>query len=145
MSDRAKTIFRTYFEHLFAMAARGDAREESFYPALAAMLKAVAQATGRSHIEVTTLPKKTDAGNPDFRLWNGTDRIVGYIEAKHPAEQRLDARRGKPPTSTLPGHVPELDPDQLFRVSALPERPAAPDRAGWPALCIDPAAHAAAG
>jgi hypothetical protein len=36
------------------------------------------------------LPKPTDAGNPDFRLWNGTDRIVGYVEAKKPTEERLD-------------------------------------------------------
>ena len=39
---------------------------------------------------MTTLPKPTDAGNPDFRLWNGTDRIVGYVEAKKPTEERLD-------------------------------------------------------
>jgi hypothetical protein len=32
----------------------------------------------------------TDAGNPDFRLWNGTDRIIGYVEAKKPTEDRLD-------------------------------------------------------
>ena len=29
-------------------------------------------------------------GNPDFRLWNGTDRIIGYVEAKRPTEERLD-------------------------------------------------------
>lgn len=50
----------------------------------------MARSTGRNHIHVTVLPKSTDAGNPDFRLWNGTDRIVGYIEAKRPTEERLD-------------------------------------------------------
>lgn len=55
------------------------------------MLKTVAEETGRKHVRVTTLPKPTDAGNPDFRLWNGTDRIVGYVEAKKPTEENLDA------------------------------------------------------
>ncbi len=89
MSD--KDPFGRYFKELLAVARQGDAREESFYPALAAMLKNAADSTGRNHVSVTTLPKATDAGNPDFRLWNGTDRIIGYIEAKRPTEERLDA------------------------------------------------------
>lgn len=88
MSDQAP--FKAYFKELHAVAQQGDAREESFYPALADMLKTVADATGRKHVRVTTLPKPTDAGNPDFRLWNGTDKIVGYVEAKKPSEERLD-------------------------------------------------------
>jgi hypothetical protein len=54
------------------------------------LLAQVSQATGRTHIHVTTLPKSTEAGNPDFRLWNGTDRIIGYVEAKKPSDERLD-------------------------------------------------------
>ena len=83
-------IFSTYLEDLAAVARRGDAREESFYPALGKMLGGIAQETGRSHVHVTTLPKPTEGGNPDFRLWNGKDRIVGYVEAKKPTEERLD-------------------------------------------------------
>ena len=89
MTDKA--LFTGYLKELHAVAQQGDAREESFYPALADMLKTVAEKTGRKHVRVTTLPKPTDAGNPDFRLWNGTDRIVGYVEAKKPTEERLDA------------------------------------------------------
>ena len=85
-----KTLFSNYLKELSAVALQGDAREESFYPALADMLAEVAQTSGRTHVRVTTLPKPTDAGNPDFRLWNGTDRIVGYVEAKKPTEERLD-------------------------------------------------------
>ena len=83
-------IFSTYFKDLAAVARQGDAREESFYPALGKMLDGIAQATGRAHVHVTTLPKPTEGGNPDFRLWNGKDRIIGYIEAKKPTEERLD-------------------------------------------------------
>ena len=88
MSDKA--VFTRYLKELFAVALQGDAREESFYPTLAEMLADIAKATGRAHVRVTTLPKPTDAGNPDFRLWNGTDRIIGYVEAKKPTEDRLD-------------------------------------------------------
>jgi hypothetical protein len=83
-------IFSAYMKELSAATRQGDAREESFYPALAGMLAEVALTSGRAHVHITTLPKPTDAGNPDFRLWNGTDRIVGYIEAKKPTEERLD-------------------------------------------------------
>ena len=88
MSD--KGIFTKYLKDLSAVALQGDAREESFYPTLADMLAGVAKANGRPHVRVTTLPKPTDAGNPDFRLWNGTDRIIGYVEAKKPTEERLE-------------------------------------------------------
>lgn len=89
MTDKA--LFKTYFKKLNAIAQQGDAREESFYPALADMLASVAESTGRKHVRVTTLPKPTDAGNPDFRLWNDTDRIIGYIEAKNPTTKNLNA------------------------------------------------------
>ena len=84
-----KTIFATYLNDLTAVAQQGDAREESYYPALADMLKKMADATDRPHVHVTTLPRPTEGGNPDFRLWNGKDRIIGYIEAKKP-DERLD-------------------------------------------------------
>ena len=85
-----KATFTRYFKDLNNIARQGDAREESFYPALATMLKTVADDGGRQHVHVTTLPKPTEGGNPDFRLWNGTDRIIGYVEAKRPTEERLD-------------------------------------------------------
>ena len=88
---RASTCFSRYLKNLTAIARQGDAREESFYPALADMLKEMAQVTERPHVHVTTLPRPTEGGNPDFRLWNGTDRIIGYIEAKNPTEERLDS------------------------------------------------------
>lgn len=38
---------------------------------------------------MTAQPKKTEAGNPDFRVWDGHQHIVGYIEAKAPHEGDL--------------------------------------------------------
>lgn len=34
---------------------------------------------GKKNISITTLPKKTEAGNPDFRVWDGRQHIVGRI------------------------------------------------------------------
>ena len=89
-----KALFKQYLKNLSEVSLRGDAREESFYPTLATLFQDVSEATGRPHVHVTTLPKPTDAGNPDFRVWNGTDRIIGYIEAKRPTEERLDVIEG---------------------------------------------------
>ena len=63
-----KTLFSKYLKNLTDVARQGDAREESFYPALADMLEKMADATGRTHVHVTTLPRPTEGGNPDFRL-----------------------------------------------------------------------------
>ena len=85
-----KSIFKKYLKDLASAAGHGDAREESFYPALEEMLSGIAVATGKKHVHVTTLPRPTEGGNPDFRLWNGKDQIIGYIEAKKPTEERLN-------------------------------------------------------
>lgn len=84
-----KAIFTKYLKDLADVAGQGDAREESFYPALAAMLKEVALGSGKKHVRVTVLPRPTEGGNPDFRLWNGSVQI-GYIEAKKPSDDRLN-------------------------------------------------------
>lgn len=71
-----------YLSNLSKTIARGDAREESFYPALKDLITAFAHDRGKKQVDVTVLPKQTDAGNPDFRVWDGSHRVIGYIEAK---------------------------------------------------------------
>jgi hypothetical protein len=44
--------------------------------------------------DITILPKKTEAGNPDFRIWDGNNHITGYIEAKDPSIMNLDRVEG---------------------------------------------------
>ena len=87
---KTKAILTNYFKAITNVAGQGDAREESFYSCLETLLQQFAASTDRSEVHVTTLPKKTEAGNPDFRVWNGQDRIIGYIEAKKPTEENLD-------------------------------------------------------
>jgi len=77
-------------KEIFRVAQRGDAREESYYKALGSLMENFARSINRAKTEVTILPKKTEAGNPDFRIWDGTQHIVGYVEAKRPENENLD-------------------------------------------------------
>lgn len=86
-----KAALKQYAKTIGEVARQGDAREESYYAALAALLQQSATAAGSSNIHVTTLPKPTEAGNPDFRVWDGAHRVVGYVEAKLPSQHNLDA------------------------------------------------------
>jgi len=82
-------MLRTYLKKIFEVAKRGDAREESYYSCLEELLKNYADSINKKQIHITTLPKKTDAGNPDFRIWDGKQHIIGYIEAKSLHEENL--------------------------------------------------------
>ena len=83
-------MLKDYLEKIAEIALRGDDREESYYSTLERLLKEYADSTGNPEIKITTLPKKTEAGNPDFRIWDGQQHIVGYIEAKSPKIGDLD-------------------------------------------------------
>jgi len=72
-----------YIERLGDILQRGDAREETYYPALETLVKTLSEKLGHQS-DVTTLPKRTEAGNPDFRVWDGRHQVTGYIEAKKP-------------------------------------------------------------
>jgi hypothetical protein len=82
-------MVREYLKKIAETTAQGDAREESYYNSLSDFLCDFAQNINKKNIQITILPKKTEAGNPDFRVWDGKQHIVGYIEAKKPGE-RLD-------------------------------------------------------
>ncbi|MDI6802762.1 MAG: N-6 DNA methylase [Bacteroidota bacterium] len=77
-------MIETYLKEIATKTKRGDAREESYYSILESFLKEYSQTKLKKRIEVTVLPKKTEAGNPDFRIWDGKHSQVGYIEAKPP-------------------------------------------------------------
>ena len=87
---KSKPILTDYFKAIAEVASQGDAREESFYGCLEILLRQFAASTGRTDIHVTPLPKKTEAGNPDFRVWSGQNQITGYLEAKNPTEENLN-------------------------------------------------------
>lgn len=77
---------KEYLEKVSNTTSQGDAREESYYGHFSSFLLEFADSIGKTKTQITTLPKKTEAGNPDFRVWDGRQHIVGYIEAKKPGE-----------------------------------------------------------
>lgn len=82
-------MLEQYFEDLFNTTKAGDATEESYYPDLKRLLENWAE-KHKKKLYITPLPKRTEGGNPDFRIWDGKQHIVGYIEAKTPATEDLD-------------------------------------------------------
>jgi predicted helicase len=77
-------MINTYINKVASTTKRGDAREESYYSALAELLATFSETKRHKKVHVTVLPKKTEAGNPDFRVWDGKHSQVGYVEAKSP-------------------------------------------------------------
>jgi len=89
-----KKLLEQYLKNLTDTSRRGDAREESYYKHLDDLIKQYAEINKSKNIDVTILPKKTEAGNPDFRVWDGKNHITGYIEAKDPSITNLDYIEG---------------------------------------------------
>lgn len=85
-----KQILTRYLRDLQQIIDRGDAREETFYHCLKDLIEAYARENRIAKCEVTILPKATEAGNPDFRIWDGKNHITGYIEAKKPETYNLE-------------------------------------------------------
>jgi predicted helicase len=83
-------MLKSYLKKIFDISNQGDATEASYYPALKQLLEEYAESIGKKNIFITTIPKQTEAGNPDFRVWDGKQHIVGYIEAKAPTFNYLD-------------------------------------------------------
>ncbi|MBM4135686.1 MAG: DNA methyltransferase, partial [Nitrospira sp.] len=83
-------MLKAYLKQIADTSKQGDAREESYYPVLKFLLDEYCSSIGKKKVRITILPKKTEAGNPDFRVWDGKQHITGYIEAKDPAIENLD-------------------------------------------------------
>jgi len=83
-------MLKTYLKEIYKTTRTGDAREESYYKPLATLIESYANSIRKSGITATISPQRTEAGNPDFRIWDGRQSIVGYIEAKRPEESNLD-------------------------------------------------------
>jgi len=83
-------VLKIYLKKIADTSNRGDAREESYYPVLKDLLDEYCSSINKKNIHITPQPKKTEAGNPDFRVWDGKQHITGYIEAKDPTIDNLD-------------------------------------------------------
>ena len=70
-------LIQDYLKLLHKKYQKGDAREESYYSTLETFLKTYSEQKRKKKIDVTVLPKQTEAGNPDFRIWDGKQDVVG--------------------------------------------------------------------
>lgn len=84
-------MLKRYLDSLQKTINQGDATEESHYKHLDNLIRDFAATRNIQKVNVTILPKKTEAGNPDFRVWDGKNHITGYVEAKAPSITNLDA------------------------------------------------------
>jgi|LSQX01.2.fsa_nt_gb predicted helicase len=84
-------MLKRYLDSLQKTINQGDATEESHYKHLDNLIREFAATRNIQKVNVTILPKKTEAGNPDFRVWDGKNHITGYIEAKALSITNLDA------------------------------------------------------
>jgi len=81
---RLEKALSAYFKEIHKIYTGGDSREESFYPALKELVEECSRLLpAQAGASVLVLPKKTEAGIPDFRIGKNGE-IVGYIEAKLP-------------------------------------------------------------
>lgn len=71
-----------YLSKIFATFQKGDAREESYYKHLAELISNFSMEKRNKKVDITILPKKTDAGNPDFRIWDGRQKNYWLYRSK---------------------------------------------------------------
>lgn len=81
-----KEILDTYLAKLHEVYSSGEAREESFYPALDEFIKGMWKLLKKKEARTVILPKQTDLGNPDLVIRDSNSRLAGYIEAKAPGK-----------------------------------------------------------
>jgi hypothetical protein len=77
-------MLEKYLTSIARRIIQNDYREESLYPALGELFRQAAEKLDKPNVDITLQPRKTDAGNPDMRVWDGNYRSIGYVEAKRP-------------------------------------------------------------
>jgi len=81
---KLERVLIAYFKEIHKIYAGGDFREESFYPSVKSLVEDCSKLFQmQAEASVLVLPKKTEAGIPDFRI-DKNGEIVGYVEAKSP-------------------------------------------------------------
>jgi len=83
-SSGVRKVFRKYLEALSVAAQHQDATEGTFYPPLKTLVENLATLLGHRKIVVVSQPRAVDGNMPDFRVWDGNTKVIGYTEAKPP-------------------------------------------------------------
>ncbi len=75
-------MLKAYLKKIADTGNRGDAREETYYPVLKDLFEEYCSSIGKKNVQITPQPKKTEAGNPDFRIWDGKQHIKNNRDTK---------------------------------------------------------------
>jgi hypothetical protein len=82
--NKFEKILTTFFNEIHKIYTDGNFREESFYPALKELIEDCSRFFQKeTSVNVLVVPRKTEAGIPDFRVGKNGE-IIGYVEAKPP-------------------------------------------------------------
>ncbi len=88
-----KDAVANYLNGIYTLLNDANAREESYYTILERFILILRDHLKRPGLRVIIMPKKTDAGNPDFVIRDvdadARSGVVGYIEAKDPRKKLL--------------------------------------------------------
>lgn len=82
-----------YLDRVEEEGRRNEAREETFYPFLGALLEVLSVRLGRPGVRAIVIPRKTESCLLDLQVRDGDHGIVGYIEAKRPGADLDRAER----------------------------------------------------
>ena len=82
-------MIESYLREIKKIYEKGDTREESFYPILKDFLSSFSKKYLNFDIDVRILPKQTEAGNPDIKIWKDKNEIIGYVEVKDLSKDNL--------------------------------------------------------
>lgn len=96
-----------YLKDIFNTSKTGDATEASYYNVLQRLLESWAAKNSTKKVLIRQLPKKTEAGYPDFRVWDGKQHIIGCIETKPPTAD-LDSIQDSNQLKRYRGTFPNL-------------------------------------
>jgi hypothetical protein len=91
----SKRIIADYLKAIHEMFSSGDAREESYYTILESLIEKMWKINFPHDPRIIIIPKRTEAGNPDFVIKDDKSRIAGYIEAKAPLKNLDEAENSK--------------------------------------------------
>lgn len=83
-------MIKSYLREIKKIYEKGDTREESFYSILKDFLLNFSKDYLNFDIDVRILPKQTEAGNPDIKIWKSVSEIIGYVEVKDISKDDLN-------------------------------------------------------
>lgn len=104
---RLNKALKTYFKEIHGVYAGGNFREESFYSSFKKLMEECFRLFEMKEAgSVLVLPKKTEAGIPDFRIGKNGE-IFGYVEGK-PPDAKLDDLEDSEQLKRYRGSLPNL-------------------------------------